>query len=144
LRVRAAPTSAVVPLDQLVAVPAGSSPGDLEPAMSESALEAVIDSEAARDPVAVPILERSWKKNGEYRREFIAILWMFGLVIASWLIGFVWGVTVFMLAYCMISLKRHLPKLWQRSLFTIVSAAVMWAVTYEMLNLMHVSLTPLL
>jgi hypothetical protein len=144
LRVRAAQASAPLPLDQLVAVPAGSSPGELEPALSESVLEAAVNGEVVKDPVAAPILERSWKKNGEYRRELIAIGWMFGLIIASWLIGFVWGVVIFMVAYCMISLKRNLPNLWHRLLFTVVSTAVMWAVTYEMLNLMHVTLTPLL
>lgn len=91
-----------------------------------------------------PIKDRSWGPHGQFRREALCFLWLVALVVACWLAGFVWGTGLFVAAYGLTALARHLRTVRSRVLFTGIAAAGMVLVAYELLNLSATPFTPVL
>jgi putative tricarboxylic transport membrane protein len=92
--------------------------------------------------LAPTIQEKSWGRNGQYRRELIAFAWLFGLVGACWLVGFDYGAAIFVVSYGLLCTGRYLRSITQRLLFSVLGASVIWFVTHEMLSLTHIQFIP--
>ena len=91
------------------------------------------------------MVEKSWGRNGQYRREVISLLWLGGLILGCWLAGFELAVPVFVLAYCLTSCNDYFKTLWGRVLFAGLSAASMWFVTWLMIEqVLHLPFEPLI
>jgi putative tricarboxylic transport membrane protein len=93
------------------------------------------------EPHRPTIVERSWGRNGEYRRELICVIWSIVLVALCWFIGFSWGCVVFVVAYGMSSTRRNMPRLLPRVIFSAVSAGVVWLIIHEIFNITHAYFT---
>jgi putative tricarboxylic transport membrane protein len=87
-------------------------------------------------------IERSWGKDGQFRRELIALGWLGGLMLASWLVGFAWGSTVFVAAYALLCTRRFFATRAKWWIFTVVSTVLIYGVIYEMFDLTHIIFTP--
>lgn len=88
------------------------------------------------------VRENTWGRNGQYTRELFAVLWLLGLIAICYLIGFQWGIPIFVGAYGLFATRRVL-KTWRNcGIFAILSTAVMWAVTYELISLTSLIFTP--
>lgn len=84
----------------------------------------------------------SWGKQGQYTREMVGMAWVGLLIAGCWLLGFVWAVPMFCVAYALISMRPFIPSPMKRCLFAALSAAAMWGATYEMFNVLHLVFTP--
>ena len=94
---------------------------------------------------ASDVVERSWTVNGQYRREVVAIAWLAGLIVGCYVIGFTWAIPVFMFAYGMTSCSDYFKTLRGRVIFSVLSAAGLWLVTWLMMDaVLHLPFTPLI
>jgi putative tricarboxylic transport membrane protein len=96
------------------------------------------DAEAASGPGRAPIHDRSFGRNGQYRRELIAMGCLLALVGACWLIGFTAGTVLFVAVYGAFLTARNLRTVRGRLIFAGVSAVVMGLVTVELFRLSDV------
>jgi hypothetical protein len=85
----------------------------------------------------MPVQDKSWGPNGQYRREVIAFAWLTGLTGLCWLFGFPAGSAIFMVLYGLTATRRYFRTLWHRVTFAALSAAVIWLLTDEMFTLTH-------
>ena len=92
--------------------------------------------------VSTDIREKSWGPHGQYRRELIAIAWLFGLVGLCWSVGFPIGSAVFAAAYGLTCTSRYFRKFHFRLLYSSLVCFVIWLITYEMFHLTHVVFLP--
>ncbi|MGH9918646.1 MAG: tripartite tricarboxylate transporter permease, partial [Nitrososphaerales archaeon] len=88
--------------------------------------------------------DKSWGWRGQYSREACAFVWLCGLVGLCYVVGFVWGLPIFMAVYGLVCAKRFFASVRGWLIYIVISAAVMWFVAYEMTNLMHLVFTPLI
>ena len=132
--------------DALVPEPAGDA------AVPKVAPDGTVLAAAEPEPVAVVLsqavggasVERSWRKGGQYRLELVSLLWLVLGVVLCWLIGFLWGTLVFMLAYGLLETKRNLRTWRGRLVFTAASTAVMTLAVWGMLELTNVVYNPII
>jgi hypothetical protein len=95
------------------------------------------------DPLRQPaIVENAWGRTGQFTREFGGYLWLLGLVIAAYLVGFVGAIGAFVLLYGLTCTKRYLPSVVWRVTFSVLGAVVMALVAYEALKFAHVAYIP--
>jgi putative tricarboxylic transport membrane protein len=88
------------------------------------------------------IQDKSWGRNGQYRREVFAFAWLAALIGLSWIFGFPIGSAFFMALYGLTATKRYLTKFVHRLIFAAASTAVIWLGTYEMFHLTHLLFDP--
>lgn len=88
------------------------------------------------------VVDRSWGRNGQYRREVIALGFAVGLVALVWLIGFEWAVGIFMVVYGLTSTRRHFKSFTGQIIYTAVAAAAMVIVIYTLFSFTHLTFTP--
>ena len=89
-----------------------------------------------------PIREKAWGRNGQYSREALVFVWLALLVFLCWAFGFAFGVPAFVVAYSILSLKRHIYSIWFRALFGALAAAAMWLISNEALGALHILIEP--
>jgi putative tricarboxylic transport membrane protein len=130
-------------------LPVGVTAPGMAPQTRRIPLVATLDSmnevrALARSPIqkAGISIERSWKRDGQYRWEVVGLAWLVGAFVLCWLIGFVPGTAIFMLAYGLFGTNRSITKTRTRILFALISTVVMTFATYEMLSLTHLIYTP--
>jgi putative tricarboxylic transport membrane protein len=129
---------APAPISVLSAVTGG--PASMQAAvMPVSAPAAVTTLERGQLPA---ITENAWGRTGQFTREFAAFLWLIGLVLAAYLVGFVWAIGAFVLLYGLTCTRRYLPSVFWRTVFSVVGAVVMAFVAYEALKFAHVAYLP--
>ena len=98
---------------------------------------------ATLEPGQLPaITENAWGRTGQFTREFAAYLWLIGLVLAAYLVGFVGAIGAFVLLYGLTCTRRYLPSVLWRTVFSVVGAVVMAFVAYEALKFAHVAYLP--
>ncbi|GAA5196168.1 hypothetical protein GCM10023322_64490 [Rugosimonospora acidiphila] len=88
------------------------------------------------------IRENAWGRHGQYTREFMTFVWLFALVAVCFVFGFLWGIPAFCLAYGMTCTRRFIKTLMFRAVFSVLSAAGMWLLTYEALKFAHIVYLP--
>jgi hypothetical protein len=94
--------------------------------------------------VVIPVKDKAWGINGQYTREAFG-LGLFGLLIGlCWVFGFVWGVPMFVFGYGLFATRRVFLNVRTRLIFTVISTAVMYGTAYEMLNILHLTFTPVI
>jgi putative tricarboxylic transport membrane protein len=98
---------------------------------------------ATLEPGQLPaITENAWGRAGQFTREFAAYLWLIGLVLGAYLVGFTWAIGAFVLLYGLTCTRRYLPSVLWRTVFSVVGAVVMAFVVYEALKFAHVAYIP--
>jgi putative tricarboxylic transport membrane protein len=90
------------------------------------------------------IQEKTWGWNGQYTRESFALCLYGALVGGMYVFGFFVAVPFFTVAYGMFATRRVLPGLRNRLLYSGIGAAILWYAAYEMLNLLHLTFTPMI
>jgi len=102
------------------------------------------------DTLSVPVpkrfpevVEKSWGRHGQYTREVVGFLIFFALLGEVYLLGFGIGIPAFMVVYAMFGTRRIFHGLRSRTIFAVLSATVMWAMTVPVFNLLHLTFTPL-
>jgi len=117
----------------------------------EGSLHSVGDITDAVGPVPVrlsvrggrsQINDKSWGRHGQYTRELAAFGWFASLLTLSYLFSFEVGLGTFCALYALFGTRYVMPSLVKRAIFGAVSAAVMVVAAYEILNLLHISLSP--
>jgi putative tricarboxylic transport membrane protein len=87
--------------------------------------------------------ERSWGRNGQYRRELSAVAWLLALIGVVWLIGFTVGIAVFMVAFCAVAVRRYFRSQLRHAIFVVLGTAVMCGFVYVMLRVSGTIFTPI-
>jgi putative tricarboxylic transport membrane protein len=112
---------------------------------SSEAVEESFESPAPLPPFQhQAIADKSWANHGQYRRELIAFAYLFALVAACWLIGFLWGTTLFVVAYGLLSMRRFCATWIKTLLFTGLSAAAVWLIVFGIFSLAHLTYLPII
>jgi hypothetical protein len=62
--------------------------------------------------------------------------------LSGWAFGFEVGIPLFCVAYSLTATSYVFPSLTRRIVFGIASAAVTFFASYEVLNLLHISIAP--
>jgi hypothetical protein len=93
--------------------------------------------------VLSPIRDKSWGLHGQFTRELVGLLVFIGLILDVYVFGFYVGIPAFMIVYALAATRRVYPTWPRRLMFGVISGAVMWAVTFEMINLLHLQFQPL-
>ena len=132
-------------------------PDDLSPASGPGGREVLVGFREALVTVPVTglidakapeagtgVKDRSWGRQGQYRRELTALAWLAALIAGCYVFGFFVAVPAFMVAYGMLSTSDYLRTIRSRVIFSVLSAAVMWLVTYEMINVLTLPFTPMI
>jgi putative tricarboxylic transport membrane protein len=96
------------------------------------------------DAAASDVKEGSWGRNGQHRRELIAFAWLTGLIVASYLLGFIVAIPAFVVLYGLFSTSDYFRTWRSRVIFAALSGAAMGLVTYESINLLHLVFRPVL
>jgi putative tricarboxylic transport membrane protein len=125
------------PLSVLTAVTSG--PASVQAAVMPVTAAAPEPADPLRQPA---IVENAWGRTGQFTREFGGYLWLLGLVIAAYLVGFVGAIGAFVLLYGLTCTKRYLPSVVWRVTFSVLGAVVMALVAYEALKFAHVAYIP--
>lgn len=136
-----------------VLVPAGGVATEVEMTPADSATSDSIDDAAfkgdgavppAADPMPVrpPVRERSWGRDGQYRREAVAFGWLIVAAVLFFLLGFHLGVPAFALLYGLMAVRRVLRSAMARTLFALISAAVLFFGTSLLFHIVVVVETP--
>lgn len=94
-----------------------------------------------KEPAAV--VEKAWGRHGQYTRELVGFLIFFALIGEVYAFGFAIGIPAFMVVYAMLGTRRTFRTLKSRSIFAVISAAAMWAMTVPVFNLLHLGFTPM-
>lgn len=131
----------------LVAVAAGSPLADpSEGRRSEHQLEERVRPapDAVASNFAPGVVERSWGRNGQYRREAIAMGWLLGLVVVCKLVGFEYGTAAFVFCYFLVSSRRTLRTLASRVVVGAIASVAMFYVVHQLLILTHVLFYPVI
>jgi putative tricarboxylic transport membrane protein len=143
LLVGAAAPSVIEELAAVSGVP--DSPAALGEASDPGMLSAPVPVPASAQAPAEqlrPIVDGSWGRNGQYRRELIAFALLCGLMALCWLIGFPPGIGIFFVVYGLICLRRYLRSTRVKVAFTVAAVAVTYLVGYEMFQLAYISFIP--
>jgi hypothetical protein len=74
----------------------------------------------------------------------VGFVWLAGLLAGCYLIGFVWAIPIFMALYGLVCTRRFLHTWVGRIVFTVLSTAIMWVITYEMFTQLALSYTPVI
>jgi len=64
-----------------------------------------------------------------------AFIWLVALIGICYVVGFVWGLPLFMAVYGLVCAKHFFRPRRTRGIYVVVSAAVMWFVAFEMTNI---------
>lgn len=96
-------------------------------------------SESAGPGRFAEIKAMSWGREGEYTREVYAFGWLLGLLALCYLIGFVWGIPIFMAVYGLLCTRRFIQTIVGRVIFAALSAGIMWLIVYEMFDQLALS-----
>jgi len=118
----------------------------MRPARREAAARPVTPLEV--DPVSgrrrLPvIINKAWGVNGQYSRELFALAVFCLLTLVVFLFGYLVTEPVFVILYGMFATRRSLATLRGRIIYSVVGSAAMWYATYEVLNLLHLTFTPI-
>jgi hypothetical protein len=85
-----------------------------------------------------PIKEKAWGLHGQYTREVVALLWLFGLVELIYLFGFLYALPVFCVLYALLATRRIFKSRAGRITFAAASAAAMWLMAWEGMRALHI------
>jgi putative tricarboxylic transport membrane protein len=80
------------------------------------------------------VVERSWGRLGQYRRELGAFVWMLALVAVSALVGFRIGGAIFMVAFGLVSTREYFRSWTGQLIYVALGTAIMTAVVALMFN----------
>lgn len=90
------------------------------------------------------IIDKEWGYNGQYTREAFGLAMYTVLVGLMYLFGFLVMIPVYALAYGVFATRRVYPDLTRRLIFAVLSAAVLWGMTFEILSLLHLTYNPII
>jgi putative tricarboxylic transport membrane protein len=91
------------------------------------------------DPADRPESGRRWLRTA---REFAALGWIWGAILATYLFGFEIGVPVIVAAYCLIAVQwKHR---WQRLTYAVVVTALSYGIAYAFITLFSLTFTGIL
>lgn len=132
---------ATVPADR-EAAGSGGGDGNADP-FGESGLEepGAGPHPGADPPDSEPALDPA-RRRRRLAREFAALGWIWGAILASYLFGFAIGVPLAVLLYCLTSVEwnRH----WQRLLYAGVVTCAAFGITYAFISLFSLTFNGLL
>lgn len=105
--------------------------------------ESTATATVAKSNFAATVIERSWGRGGQYRRELAAFGWLCLLVGLCGVIGFEYGIVIFVLCYGLTSTRIALRSIYRRALFTIPSTLILWFIIHELFILTQMTYQPL-
>ena len=111
-----------------------------EPSAADPGSGAGGDAAVADGPP--PIVELSWGRHGQYRREAIGFLAVCAAILLSWLFNFAIGGAIFCLGFGLLATRRHFRSMWAMVLYSLLGAVATWVVLYEMFHLSFITFTP--
>ncbi|MBO0822676.1 MAG: tripartite tricarboxylate transporter permease [Actinobacteria bacterium] len=115
-----------------------------EHAVPDSAAQDGHPAVSPPDAVGVTPLvrDRSWGRDGQYRREAMAFGWIVVAILLFYLVGFHLGVPLFALAYGLVAVRRVLQTAMARCYFAVASAIVLFLGTSLLFHVVVVVETP--
>jgi hypothetical protein len=97
----------------------------------------------ADEPSRFPVINlRAWGLHGQYTREIVGLAWLVALIVATYLFGFTIGVPAFAALYALTATQRVLGTWRSRIIFAVGTAAVLWALTWELYRILDLLYVP--
>ena len=132
---------------QMASVPASTEVNEANEIQHSSAADLIeamgpAPTDFSRGSSLPAITDKTWGRYGQYTRELVAFAWFGALLVLVKLFVIEIGPAVFCVAYALTATGYVLRSLARRLMFAVFSAGVIFAASYEILHLLHLTFQP--